>query len=75
MMKEDPENRKKWKRKWRWHNRGNVWDKMATFWAGKEDWMIARKKQNSSEEKYKFITHVLNETKLSTEHRQTKNKD
>ena len=29
-MKEDPENRIRWKRKWRWHNRGNVWDKIAT---------------------------------------------
>ena len=75
MMKGDPENRMRWKHKWRWQNSGNVWDKMATCWAGKEDWMIARKKQNSSEDKYKFITYILNEMKLSTEHRQTKNKD
>ena len=29
------------------HNRGNVWDKMATCWAGEEDWMLAREKQQS----------------------------
>ena len=23
-----------WKRKWGWHNRGCVWDKVATEWAG-----------------------------------------
>ena len=28
LMKEDPENRIRWKHKLRWHNRGNVWDKM-----------------------------------------------
>ena len=75
MMKEDPENRIRWKHKWRWHKRGDVWDKMATCWAGKEDWMTARKKQNSPEEKYKFITYILIKMKLTTEHRQTKKKD
>ena len=34
MMKEDSENRIRWKHKWRWHNRGNVCNKMATCWAG-----------------------------------------
>ena len=28
----------------RWHNRGNVWDKIATEWAGEEDWMRSRKR-------------------------------
>ena len=28
----------------RWHNRGNVQDKIATVWADKEDWMSERKK-------------------------------
>ena len=51
MMKEDPENRTRWKYKWVWHNRGNMWDMMATCWAGKKDWMIARKEQNSLEDK------------------------
>ena len=32
-----------------WHIRGYFWDKLATEWAGKEDWMSKRKKtrQNS----------------------------
>ena len=37
--------------------------------------MFARRKQNSLEDKYKFITYILNKIKLPTEHRQTKNKD
>ena len=51
MMKEDPENRTRWKHKWGWHNRGNVWHMMATCWAGKKDWMITRKEQNSTNDK------------------------
>ena len=43
MMEEDPCNHTRWKHKWRWHNRGTFWDKMATDWAGKEDWMSKRK--------------------------------
>ena len=34
MMKEDPENRIIW-----------MWDKMATCWAGKEDWIDYKKKE------------------------------
>ena len=52
-----------------------MWDEVATCWAGKEDWMIARKKQTSPKDKYKFITYILNKMKLTTEHRQTRNKD
>ena len=33
MMKEDPENRTRWKHKREWHKWVNVWDKMAT-WLG-----------------------------------------
>ena len=33
--------------------------------------MIARKKQNSPEEKYKFITYILNKMKFPKEHRKT----
>ena len=72
LMKEDPENRIRWKHKLRWHNQGNVWDEMVTCWAGKEDWIVVRKKKNAPEEKYKFVTFIL---KLSTEHRKTKNKE
>ena len=34
--------------------------------------MEARKKKNTQEEKYKFVTFILNKVKLSTEHRKTK---
>ena len=48
----------------RWHNRGNVRDKMATRWAGEKDWMIKRKEKTSPNDKYKFITYILNKMKL-----------
>ena len=57
-----------------WHNRGNVWDMMATCWAGKKEWMITRKEQNSPKDNHMFITDILNKMKLPTEHRQTENK-
>ena len=38
-MKEDPNNHTRWKHKCDCHNRGCVWYKVATDWAGKEDWM------------------------------------
>ena len=38
-MRDDPMNHPRWKNKWKWHNRGSVWDKIATDWAGKDDWM------------------------------------
>ena len=73
-MKEDPENRTGWKHKWVWHNRGNVWGKMATRWAGEKDWMIKRKEYTSPSDKYKFITCMLNKMKLPTEHRKIEKK-
>ena len=36
-MTEDPHNLTRWKHKCGWHNRGCVWDKIATGWAGEED--------------------------------------
>ena len=50
MMKEAPENRTRWEHKWGWHNRGNVWDKMASRWAGEKYWMRVRKKKNTPEQ-------------------------
>ena len=38
-MEEDPFNHTRWKHKWGWHNRGCVWDKVATELAGDEDWI------------------------------------
>ena len=75
MMKEDPENRTRWKHKWGWQSRGNVWDMMATRWAGEKDWMMKRKEHTSPSDKYKFITCISNKMKLSTEHRKIEKKD
>ena len=75
MMQEDPENRTRWKHKWRWHNHGNVWNKMATRWAGGKSWTDTRMMKNTREEKYKFVTFVLSKMKLSTEHMKTKNEN
>ena len=47
-MRGDPTNQTRWKHKWKWHNRGNVWDKIATGWAGEDDWISNRKNKTSS---------------------------
>ena len=44
---------------------------MATCWAGEKDWMIKREEQTSPNDKYKFITYILNKMKFPTEHRKT----
>ena len=75
-MEEDPENRTRWNHKVRRHNRRNVWDEIATIWAGKKKKLDGRKKKKSTlEEKYKFVTFILSRMKLSTEHRKSKNLD
>ena len=35
-MKVDPKNHTRWKHTWGWHNRGCVWDKIASEWSGKD---------------------------------------
>ena len=52
-----------------------MWDKIATRWAGKENWMRSRTKNFTLEEKYKFVTFVLSRMRQSTEHRKSKSKD
>ena len=37
-----------------WPNRGYFWDKLATEWAGKEDWM-SKRKYYAFEDKTKFV--------------------
>ena len=74
MMKRYPENHAGWKYKLRRHNRGNVWDEMATEWAGEENWMRARRRKRTLEQKYQFVTFVLGRMKLSIEHRKKKRK-
>ena len=50
-------------------------DKIATIWAGEEDWTRARLRKSTLEEKYKFVTFILNRMKLSTEYRKKKSKE
>ena len=50
MMERDCQNHTRWKHRWEWHNRGNVSDKVATDWAGKEDWMRTRKMKSTLDE-------------------------
>ena len=72
MMQRDPENHTRWKHKWRWHNRGNVWDKMATDWTRKEDGVRERDVKSTRVDMYKFVTFALDSVKLSTAHRKRK---
>ena len=73
-MRDDPMNHTRWKHKWKWHNRGKVWDKMASDWAGEEDWISKRKNKTSSADKADFVTRTLNRMNLSTVHRKEKRK-
>ena len=70
MMKEDPENRTRWKHKWRWYNRGNVSDKMATCWAGEEDWKEAQFAKGKVQVRHSHLE--ANETSYRTQKQHTK---
>ena len=41
---------------WGWHNRRYVWDKVASEWAGEEEWSIDKEKYQAIEDKRDFIT-------------------
>ena len=51
------------------HNRGCVWDKVATAWAGDEEWIFQRKNQGDKD-KRDFVTFALSHVKQSAIHRQ-----
>ena len=68
-MKADPMKHTRWQHKWTWHNRGNVWDKIGTDWAGDDDWINRRKNKTSVVDKTEFVTLALNHMNLSTVHR------
>ena len=72
MMKRDPDNHTKWKRMCGWHNRGNVWDKIATDWPGEEDRMRARNNKNTRTDRHHFVFVVLDNMKMSVDHRKEK---
>ena len=59
MMERDDEHHARWKHKWGWPNRGDVWVKIATEWAGKEDWMRARKMKSTPADKCQFVTFAI----------------
>ena len=52
----------------------NVWDKLATEWAGKEDWIRARNMISTLADKYQFVTFALDRVKLSAVYRKEKGK-
>ena len=74
VMERDCESHTRWKHKRRWRNRGHVWDKIAMDWASKEDWMRARERKSTLDDKYQFVTFVLDSMKLSIVHRKKKSK-
>ena len=74
-MRDDPLNHTGWKHKWKWHNRGNVWDNMSSDWAGEEDWISKRLDKTSSADKKEFVIRILNRMNLSTVHRKVKVKE
>ena len=53
-------------------NRGNVWDKIATDWAGKEDWMSERKNKVHLQIIPNSSHFTFDSVKLSTVHRKEK---
>ena len=63
--KDDPCNHTRWKQRWAWHNRGCVWDKIATDWACKTDWMSERKKFFSLTDTTIIATFTLECVKVS----------
>ena len=44
---------------WGWHNCGCVWDKVATEWAGDEDWTCRRARCRTIEDKTLFVSFAL----------------
>ena len=58
-----------WKHKWVWHNAGYDWDKVATDWAGDEDWICKRARCQTLEDKKRFVTFALKSVNHSTTHR------
>ena len=73
-MRDDPQSRTRWRHKWKWHTRGHVWDKIATDWAGEDDWISKRKNKKSMVDKTEFVTFVLDSMKLSTARSKMKGK-
>ena len=54
---------------WGWHNRGCVWNKVASECAGEEQWSSKREQCQTIEDKRAFITFALQSVKHSAVHR------
>ena len=71
-MKVDPKNHTIWKHKWSSHNRGCVWDKIASEWSGKEERCNKRKRCQKAEDKRGFVTFAMLCVKHQVAHRRCK---
>ena len=68
-MKHYPYNHIRLKHLWGWHNRGCVRGKVASEWAGKEEWRSKRKRCQTTDDRRELITFALQSVKHSTMHR------
>ena len=69
-MGDDPMNHTKWKHTWKWHIRASVWDKIATDWAGDDDWISKKNKTSSTDKTYEYVN--CPQEKLKEKGRETK---
>ena len=68
-VKIDPNNHTRWKHNFGWHNRGCVWDQIASGCSGKEDWSIKRKGCQTEGYKRDFVTFSLSSAEHPVIHR------
>ena len=64
-MMVDTNKHTRWTHRWRWHNRGCVWAKLASEWAGDEDWA----EMTSAVDMREFVTFALMKVRHSVVHR------
>ena len=58
-MMVDKNKNTRWKPKWRWDNRGCVWEKLASEWAAADYWTETRRICTSKMETRDFVTFIL----------------
>ena len=64
----DLNNHTIWQHRWRWHNRGCVWYKIASEWSGAVEWSEERKKCQNAVDKCDFVTLAVTSVKHSVAH-------
>ena len=52
----DPNNHTRWKHTWRWHNRGSVWNRIPSEWAGAEERSDRRRRCQDAVRKKDSVT-------------------